>query len=134
MKKDSWECWAQFYAVNPTTFSPEELTSVLGVAADLVYRKGDLRPDHKTARRLANAWLLKSTRALNLDPSDNIDELLGRLKDVDLSRLRALSGYSFGINILGYFRKVMPPLCLSTEHIVAFARLGLAFDIDLYRI
>jgi hypothetical protein len=118
--------------LNLTDFEvdPDEVSKLLGIAPDFIWRKGDLILE--TARSYSeNGWRLVSSLPVSSSVEEHVLNVLDRIEPAAelLSHLKPLE---VEVSCVVYYYDYTPVLGLSHETIRRLARLGASLDYDLY--
>ena len=118
--------------INSDMHAAEEITSLVGMAADRSWASGDPKKNGKGKHR-SNGWEVHSDLPPEDDLEAHLDNLLSKLEGCsdNISRLPEGMGVMLSCAVYSDYN---PELYFTSEQVVRIAALRAEFDIDVYAI
>lgn len=112
------------------TYTADEITDFIGVSCNESWKRGDIRKNRKVEEK-TNGCIIASRLGKDADLRLQIQDILDRVAghEIEIERLSAKCEILFSCAV---YANEVPPLYFDQEIIKSIARLGAAFDIDLY--
>jgi len=110
--------------------SLDELNSILGIACDKGWNKGDLRT-HTIIRQQKNAWIIRSTLPRSASLESHVKDLITRIAPLK-DKIKQVSDQACVEFSCVIHSKERPALNFDQEMIKVLSELGACLDIDLY--
>jgi len=112
-------------------FSPEEITTRLGIVPTITWALGDLNP-HNQKTRSCSRWSLYSRLERSCALEEHVCDVLAQLQANREGVREVALEYEGVLELVGYFHSAYPGLALHNDDLSEIADLGMSMDFDFY--
>jgi hypothetical protein len=127
---------SEFYAklgIYSKVLNPDQVTSILGIACDKGYERGDIIRPHGIVHRKENQWFIYSRISIEAPLEGHVNDLLKRVSSIK-DKIKNIADQPDNDVELScvIHSKEETPLFFTKEVIYALCEMGASIDVDLY--